>query len=1038
MNFRAVREKIGQKLSDVSEVTTGVLRGVRQRGQQDFAAYVFDLNNQLPTTVGNLSNYLDDVIGRAYFNEKASSDLRWNNYLYFVVGRELTLDPTFIATKRNVEADRSYARKYVVFEDEVDRILDELDTVAAVEESASTTDAIQVWAGRLSSIGLDDVLDGDRPIADVIRSISSGTAKQSIRARKTSGLVESQQLVSAHLASIDLTGFRQYPRRKKVEGLGKVNLLFGSNGVGKTSFLESLEFLFCGANRRSRSPVSSTVAGLLSSGVGVQTSGQQPLSDFKTRQRLWYGSDDPGRQNNLPNQFARFSFLNTDAAAELSLFGDDAKAGASNNVDSLADLLSGHEATLIWRRIVSVQKAVREEIRAKRSERAVAVSDQKSNELEIRTIEAIPGQADAAFAVFSKDLQRIGWHALPLNRQAVSVQLEETLSELTSQLGVIRQLDWLQEDLTETSITAKAGAMQPVLDALQGELALIKVNEQRGRVLMQQQKAAEERMSSLANIAPEVVEDLLQLPQRLEEINEELGRNAKAFSALPTIETPAGWEAAWGVKSVIEAYNESAMMLSALQNEISQSQRRLTALTATQSQLQTAMAQLRDWAHKAIQHRHSDANCPLCGTEFGPGELLRQIDSVEPALSKVESTELKRQIDQLNTQQERTGKDTDWLEQLIKFASVALEKPATVSVSNAVHAATPLAARQKELCDSRQSIQARVDGYSRTGLSLDQVRDLCAPIGGDTQQESNLLDLAEARRRIEAFLLQVRKELSVIEEEVARINAQAIQHLALVAIGEEQPLATGIDLTRIRLKHIQRAIAVCGKVRQYVDVQPSNDLSALHDSMEDAVLGAKAVLSAIGKDASAETRLKTVQEQQAQLETRLTRLSVTLERLAGAQKVLDDVIENHSLEAATTAVIAATHKVADRIFSRIHSPAEFQVTANANTPLTRKDDNVAVRLNEISTGQRAAYALSMFLAMNAQVKDGPKVILLDDPISHIDELNALSFLDYLRNLVLKSDRQLFFATADEKIAGLFGHKFGFLGNDFRIIELARG
>lgn len=63
---------------------------------------------------------------------------------------------------------------------------------------------------------------------------------------------------------------------------------------------------------------------------------------------------------------------------------------------------------------------------------------------------------------------------------------------------------------------------------------------------------------------------------------------------------------------------------------------------------------------------------------------------------------------------------------------------------------------------------------------------------------------------------------------------------------------------------------------------------------------------------------------------------------------------------------------------------------------------------------------------------------MDDSISQIDDLNALPFLDYLRNLVMKSERQVFFATADEKIAGLFVHKFGFLGEEIQTIELARG
>jgi DNA repair protein SbcC/Rad50 len=85
MNIQSARERLGHKLADVSEVATGVLRGVRRNGKRDVAAYVFDLNNRVPETIGNLSDYLDEVMGPAYFNRDASPDLRWNSYLYFVV-----------------------------------------------------------------------------------------------------------------------------------------------------------------------------------------------------------------------------------------------------------------------------------------------------------------------------------------------------------------------------------------------------------------------------------------------------------------------------------------------------------------------------------------------------------------------------------------------------------------------------------------------------------------------------------------------------------------------------------------------------------------------------------------------------------------------------------------------------------------------------------------------------------------------------------------------------------------------------------------
>lgn len=224
---------------------------------------------------------------------------------------------------------------------------------------------------------------------------------------------------------------------------------------------------------------------------------------------------------------------------------------------------------------------------------------------------------------------------------------------------------------------------------------------------------------------------------------------------------------------------------------------------------------------------------------------------------------------------------------------------------------------------------------------------------------------------------------------------------------------------------------------RYLDTAAVVDLRSLLASLETSVLGAKKLQVALQADGSSATRSTGLREQIEQISGRLTRIAISLERLADAQRVVDDIIENQSLDNASAVIVAAVHNVADSIFGRIHAPNEYSVTADPEAPLMRRENHSSIRLNQVSTGQRSAYALSMFLAMNAQIKAGPKVILLDDPISHIDDLNALSFLDYLRNLVIDSDRQVFFATADDKIAGIFAHKFGFLDDEFRIVELSR-
>ena len=1035
MNLQSAREKLGRKLTNVSEVAAGVLRGIRRSNARDVAAYVFDLNNRLPGTAGDLSSYLDEVMGPAYFDKDASPDLRWNNYLYFVIDKGSTGNLAFQATKRSLEADRNYARKFVVIEEDLDRVLDELDSVAVVDKSAVATDVVEAWSDRLSAVGMEDVLDGERPIADVVRSISSGTAKQSVRTKKTTGAESSQQLVESHIASIDLSSFRPFPRQKSYEELGKANLVFGSNGVGKTSLLEGLEFLYCGANRRSSASAETVVGGKLVGGHSVETSGKQLLSDFKTRQRLWYGGDDNSRQNKLPNQFARFNFLNTDASAELSLLKEGATEG---NAESLAALLSGYEATLMWRRIQEVRKAVADEIRSKRSERAVAEKDKVGKEKELSVLEAAPGQSDATFAVFIKDLERIGLRDVPESKEVVTEQLVGTLSGLTSQLSAIQQLDWLAAPIAESAIAQQTSMLQSAYADIENELPAVREDERVRTVLAQRHGLAKSRLTALEAIPPAALAELKVLSTTFKESNDELVLNARVYAALPLVTPPEGWRSSLGSKLLSTAHAEANDESRDLSSQLDVLQKRLAASSRTQSELQRAMTELQSWSEKVIEHRHSDSNCPVCGTEFGPGELIQRIHALSLVPSDAAISEIRQRIEHLTAKRQRAAGEASWVGQLDRFARTLPDVKGLLTVRDAHQMVSSTIERQQKLVEAKQTAQQGLDAYARGGLSLATIEQLCRPLDGDERQGPASLNVLVALEGIKHHLRQLQDAIAELDARVLQRNERLKHRIDKAGIQIGNNLGTAIEQLIARQRTAQRASDACVAAHRYLDFEPETDMRSLLTSLEVSVLGAKKVQAALQSDNGSATRLKTVREQLVQLSERLSRVGRSIERLAGAQRVLDDIIENQSLDAASAAVVAATHKVADSIFGRIHAPAEYLVTADAETPLRRRDNNLSVQLNQVSTGQRSAYALSMFLAMNAQVKTGPKVILLDDPISHIDDLNALSFLDYLRNLVIKSDRQVFFATADEKIAGLFVHKFGFLGEEFRTIELARG
>ncbi len=109
-------------------------------------------------------------------------------------------------------------------------------------------------------------------------------------------------------------------------------------------------------------------------------------------------------------------------------------------------------------------------------------------------------------------------------------------------------------------------------------------------------------------------------------------------------------------------------------------------------------------------------------------------------------------------------------------------------------------------------------------------------------------------------------------------------------------------------------------------------------------------------------------------------------------------------------------------------PNEFddiQFESTEAIKLKVKNSSELRDLTEISTGQKSAFILSLFLSLNSNLHDGPPLIMFDDPIAYVDDINTLSFLDFLRDTVIAKDRQIFFATANSKLANLFQQKFDF-------------
>jgi len=77
----------------------------------------------------------------------------------------------------------------------------------------------------------------------------------------------------------------------------------------------------------------------------------------------------------------------------------------------------------------------------------------------------------------------------------------------------------------------------------------------------------------------------------------------------------------------------------------------------------------------------------------------------------------------------------------------------------------------------------------------------------------------------------------------------------------------------------------------------------------------------------------------------------------------------------------------------------------------------------LSAGQLSVLSLSIFLAKAFELgSETISTIFMDDPIQNLSDINVLSFIDLLRTLIAKHDKQIVLSTHDEKFFRLLQNK----------------
>lgn len=1005
---------------EVITVAETVIRSTRRLGTNPYAIYYFDVGNELPTTEEDLADYQERVIGPNYF--KGLKSLQWNNYLYFVTNQERLRTGEIDEAKQLIEADRNYARKYIISEEQIETLFSPIAIAPKVDPARESVQA--QWLTKLSEAGIEDAILGQYYLPERLAKIDD-SAPPPVRRRRSPqrAAVPLEQAIG--ISEIDLGSFRQYPMVRKFH-FGKVNLIFGANGSGKTSLLEAIELYYCGRNKRTpniQSPYELRV--VLTDGRDDMVTEKREPQLFRDRNLVWYGQAEMNT-NNLYQNFAQYNFLNTDAAVHLTASGKEIE-------DDLTKLLIGPDAATVWGTIELVWEALTERL-ANIHERATEWSSQLATvETKLSEPANALSESESIRAQLKTMLARNNWSQLDSATSGSQI-LMNGLPEFVVLTKQITALPWMNQPTTMTELERSIDSGRLIADSYPDHIALLvqlEADEASSEQGIQQSRQILELLVKLDQLIDAGVLDRNQERERLLSV---VARSTRLVAQAPLdVMSSLRAESARQIDVLQQSAQAERVAAGAAKQEIEEEREKMRSLADRSDAL---TQELRELATTIIQSSSMPDECPVCHTRFEPGQLRQHmtagIDAHLEALARTATAHL-AEADVHLEQAVALDRASTWLAEFCGQSN--LDRNTTVGVALEMF---------DEIRENLTNTQSRLEtlgqqdtATSEQGFSPDALQavheglDRLGQPTGDLSKES----VNDRREIIEKGVEDDSQRLTEIHEQMAEVN----QWL-------ETTLGPASDADGFKLRwsqfedRVARTVALVDKIHAYSPRfgWPA-ERSITELSIEVELL--QQLVGQMGRAQESEQNASLahgeLSEQKASLEERLEASKNQLMTLERAHRALTEIRTEYPLDEALEQTLEQNRQAIDSIFKRIHAPAEFKGLGRTLTTLV-KEPGGEVELNEISTGQRAAFALSLFLAQNGALVNAPPVVLIDDPIAHIDDLNTLAFLDYLREVVLQGTRQIFFATASGRVAALFERKFDFLGPDeFRRIDLTR-
>lgn len=939
---------------------------------------------------------------------KNEDSLQWNIYLLFInstINEEL---------KSKILSNDKYARKLIFQESE---FLDYFELEKSNQNSLP--DIVSEWKNELKSVDLQEVYSEASYVDAVTNFLENSTIKEvdSGVSRDLSSIPTIKRITNINLKD----NYRAFPLKRNFD-FGSVNLINGVNGSGKTSLLESIELILTGRSNRNsdKDEETGSISAVLNNDI-EELYTPYDNGKYKSRDIKWYSRNHLVRGNNCYQSFNQFNFFNTDAAYQFASSDHEDQIN-----ESLKQIVLGAEYTFLRDRIQGFEGRLRPELNT--VERGL----KEQNELIENHTQLINDlKSDSNFEDIKKN---IAGNILALKyKNTLSVDNYSIsnlyINEIKTEIEYILNQNLVFDLNTLNKLRSQIYEQLDTVSSLKD-----KYNERITQRIdfLNQHKSLEVKRDKIKSILKYfVIEDFRSIEdteEQLQKHNLKLSKLEKIKKEFSILNLDSFLNENKGFKDLQNSKNEDFQKVSSDREEIGNE---IRILSENFSAIEDILNKIKLLGKDFLSHNEHSQNCPLCEQQISHNELSDKLD--EDFKNNVDKSILEEKSKKLSELKTKEANLTFELKTLNSLKFVAQEEVSgyeTLSVKEIAFRLNSILNEEALILQGKTKIETTLAQVTAIGGSVSEFKSLKEEIGAYLNSDNSFEKIDKLLLRLEDDIKKIVDNVEKLSQENDLLISNLNKSLQLKeATNDISEILDGIKSQDEKVKALERSFI---KIKAYLDLQDDQSVIELSKDLYILEENIKSL-----KDS--ENRQKELQRVTKELEDAKSFISEnTLKhtRLKKAVEILQKLKSNDG-ESVLAGYFNDNLKEIKDIFKTIHAPQEFTDLKFENKRLALYKNEVKHSVSQISTGQRAALVISIFISLNRKLKNGPNIIIFDDPVTFIDDFNALSFLDFLRYFIVKENKQIFFATANKKFSTLFKKKFEFLKDDYKEFYLER-